>query len=95
MRAAVYERVSTDAQVDRCGLGAQYWGLKKCVQDKALITVPDGLKDAFVDDGYSGADLNRPALSRLREALRDRKVDVVLCYDPDRLSRGSLHVLAG
>jgi site-specific DNA recombinase len=48
-------------------------------------------KDAFGDDGYSGAELDRPALNRLRQAAREGRVDVVLAYDPDRLSRKLYH----
>ncbi len=51
----------------------------------------DGDKDAFVEDGYSGAELDRPALNRLRHAAREGKVDSVLVYDPDRLSRKLYH----
>ncbi len=86
-RAGRYERVSTDIQAEKYGLGAQEWALKKRADEKGYQTVPDGLQDAFVDDGYSGSDLNRPALTRLRRAIADSEVDVVLCYDPDRLSR--------
>lgn len=86
-KAAFYERVSTEAQAERYGLGAQDWGLKKRAEDKGYDLVPDGEKRAFVDDGYSGSDLNRPALARLRRAIAEGAVDLVLCYDPDRLSR--------
>ncbi|MFH1141371.1 MAG: recombinase family protein [Chloroflexota bacterium] len=87
IRAALYERVSTDAQAERYGLEAQHWGLKERAQERRYSLILDGDKDAFVDDGYSGGDLNRPALSRLRQAVREGKVEVLLCYDPDRLSR--------
>jgi len=87
MRAAVYERVSTDAQAERYGLGAQDWALKKRCQERGYSLISDGVKDAFIDDGSSGGDLNRPALTRLRQAVRDGMVNVLLCYDPDRLSR--------
>ena len=39
----------------------------------------------------SGADLDRPAINRLRQAVREGRVDVVLIYDPDRLSRKLYH----
>lgn len=87
MRTALYERVSTDMQAERYGLGSQDWGLKKRANERDYVIVPDLEKDAFVDDGYSGGDLNRPALTRLRQAVREERVDVILCYDPDRLSR--------
>jgi len=86
-RAALYERVSTDAQAERYGLAAQDWALKERSQERGYSLVPDGDRDAFVDDGYSGGALNRPALARLRQAVREGQVNVVLCYDPDRLSR--------
>ncbi|MBI4334808.1 MAG: recombinase family protein [Chloroflexi bacterium] len=86
-RAGLYERVSTDAQVEKYGLGAQDWGLKKRAKEKGYHLIPDGEKDAFVDDGYSGGDLDRPALIRLRRAIAEGLIDLVLCYDPDRLSR--------
>jgi len=81
-RVALYERVSTDAQAERYGLGAQDWALRKRAQERGYP-----ITDTFVDDGYSGGDMERPALSRLRQAVRDKKVNIVLCYDPDRLSR--------
>src|SRR3972149_7983621 len=87
MRAALYERVSTDQQAERYGIGSQHWGLKKRAQERGYDLVSDGEKDAFVDEGYSGGDLDRPALTRLRKAIREGCVDVFLCYDPDRLSR--------
>src|SRR5206468_3539083 len=43
--------------------------------------------EAFADDGYSGASLERPALARLREGVRARRWDVVLVHAPDRLAR--------
>jgi site-specific DNA recombinase len=39
----------------------------------------------------SGAILERPALTRLREAVREKRVDTVLVYDLDRLSRDIAH----
>ncbi len=41
----------------------------------------------YDDGGISGATLERPALQRLLDDIRDRKVDVVLTYKVDRLSR--------
>jgi site-specific DNA recombinase len=79
---ALYERVSTDAQAERYSLGAQDWALRKRAQEQGYPII-----DTFVDDGYSGGDMERPALSCLRQAVRGKKVSIVLCYDPDRLSR--------
>ena len=93
MRAALYERVSTDAQAERYGIGAQHHGLVRRVQERGYDVVSDGDHDAFVDDGQSASTLERPALDRLRQLLREGKVDVLLCYDPDRLSRDLAQLL--
>ena len=91
MSAALYARVSTDRQAEKYGIASQVEALKKRSLEKGWTILPDGDKDAFVDDGYSGAELDRPALNRLRQVAREGGVDVVLAYDPDRLSRKLYH----
>ncbi len=66
MRAALYARVSTDKQAEKYGIPSQLEALRKRCLEKEWPPVFDGDKDAFVDDGYSGAELDRPALDRLR-----------------------------
>ena len=88
MRAALYARVSTEDQAEKYGLSSQLTELRELAAKKSF-TVPEGAE--FVDDGYSGATLHRPALDRLREAVRARAFDVVLVHDPDRLSRKLAH----
>jgi site-specific DNA recombinase len=91
MRVAFYARVSTDKQAEKYGIPSQVEALRKRCLERGWIPVLDGDKDAFIDDGYSGAELDRPALNRLRQAAREGRVDVVLSYDPDRLSRKLYH----
>ncbi len=86
-RVAAYARVSTERQAEQYGLDAQIRGLEQRAAERSHVLLPDGERPVFADDGYSGGDLNRPALTRLREAVRAGQVDCVLCYDPDRLSR--------
>lgn len=45
------------------------------------------LVETFVDDGYSGVDFNRPGFRRLEEALRDGRIEAVVCKDLSRFSR--------
>jgi site-specific DNA recombinase len=40
-----------------------------------------------IDDGISGARLDRPALERLRDLAAEGAVEVVLVTAPDRLAR--------
>jgi site-specific DNA recombinase len=91
MRAALYTRVSTDKQAEKYGIPSQIEALRKRCLKKDWTPILDGDKDAFIDDGYSEAELDRPALNRLRQAAKEGRVDVVLSYDPDRLSRKLYH----
>ena len=91
MRAALYARVSTDKQAEKYGIPSQIDALKKRCLERDWRPILDEDRDAFIDDGYSGAELDRPALNRLRQAAREGRVDVVLVYDPDRLSRKLYH----
>ena len=91
MRVALYARVSTDKQAEKYGLPSQLQAERQRCLENGGIAVFDGDKDAFIDDGYSGAELDRPALNRLRQTVREGRVDVVLAYDPDRLSRKLYH----
>jgi site-specific DNA recombinase len=45
------------------------------------------LPDRYDDGGFSGASLARPALQALLAQVRERKIDVVVVYKVDRLTR--------
>ncbi|SRR5258708_948704 len=45
----------------------------------------------FVDDGYSGATLIRPALERLRDTAAAGGIDRLYVHCPDRLARNYAH----
>ena len=93
MRVALYARVSTDRQAEKYGVSSQLEALRKRSREKNRLLIFDGDNDAFIDDGYSGADLDRPALNRLRQAVKEGRVDIVMAYDPDRLSRKLYHLM--
>jgi len=78
MRVALYARVSTDKQSEKYGIPSQVEALKKVSLGNGWSTVLDGDSDAFIDDGYSGAELDRPALNRLRRAVGEGYVDIVV-----------------
>jgi len=46
--------------------------------------------DHYDDGGYSGGNIERPALKRLMADIRDNKIDVVVVYKIDRLTRSLL-----
>ena len=49
--------------------------------------------DIFIDPGYSGATLERPAMERMIQAVEEGKIDVVLVTKLDRLSRSQKDTL--
>ena len=48
--------------------------------------------ETFVDDGWSGTNFDRPAFRRLMEAVRQKRVDLVLVKDLSRLGRDYIQV---
>jgi site-specific DNA recombinase len=62
MRAALYARVSTEEQAERYGLASQVTELRVLAQRKGYEIAIE-----LTDDGVSGATLDRPALTRLRD----------------------------
>ncbi len=84
VRAAIYARVSSDQQADAGTVRSQVDALLKRAQDDG-VTIDEEMK--FVDDGYSGAVLLRPALERLRDLAFAGAMDRLYVYRPDRLAR--------
>lgn len=88
-RAAIYVRVSTEDQAKHgYSLGNQ---LEAC-RAKALSLGARQVVE-YADEGVSGALLQRPGLSALREALKAGTIDMVVVLDPDRLARNLSHQL--
>jgi site-specific DNA recombinase len=82
VRVAIYARVSTERQEERGTVGSQLELLRAAARADG-----DDVVAEFVDDGYSGARLDRPALDRLRDAAEAGALDALLCLCPDRLAR--------
>ena len=82
MRVGIYARVSTEAQEARGTIGSQLEALRARVGAEG-----DELVAEFVDDGISGARLDRPGLDALRDAAEQGSVEAVWCLSPDRLAR--------
>jgi DNA invertase Pin-like site-specific DNA recombinase len=80
---AIYCRVSTDAQAEHGYSIADQ--IRSCKEHAIKLDLAD-VQD-YIDDGYSGEYLERPALDRLRDNLAAKLVQNVIVYDPDRLSR--------
>jgi site-specific DNA recombinase len=74
--------VSTDAQEARGTIGSQLEALRGRVAADG-----DELVGEYIDDGISGARLDRPGLDALRDAAEAGLYEVLWCLTPDRLSR--------
>ena len=88
MRIAFYARVSTQRQAQADGIAQQLDRLRGRAQAQGWLVADE---DIFRDDGYSGANLKRPGLERLRDRLALRVLDRVLITAPDRLARHCVH----
>lgn len=91
MRTGLYARVSTDDQArEGVSLRAQQDSMVAFCRAQGWIPV-----DVYLDDGYSGSSLDRPALNRLRRDVAGGRLDLVLVWRLDRLTRRvvDLHAL--
>ena len=88
VRCAIYARVSTDQglEQDFNSLDAQYDASQAYIRSQAHAgwTL---LRAKYDDGGFSGGNTDRPALQRLLEDVRVGKVDVIVVYKVDRLTR--------
>jgi len=82
---AIYTRVSTDMQAEKefSSCEAQEEKIKSFVNSQNNWQV----FKVYSDAGYSGATLNRPAIQQLLSDLKKEKIDIVLVYKIDRLTR--------
>jgi site-specific DNA recombinase len=88
VRCAIYTRVSTDQGLDQefNSLDAQYEASSAYIRSQAHAgwTL---IKARYDDGGYSGGSTDRPDLQRLLDDIRARKIDVIVVYKVDRLTR--------
>ncbi len=88
VRCAIYTRVSTDAGLDQefNSLDAQYDASEAYIRSQAHAgwTL---IKMRYDDGGFSGGSTDRPALQKLLEDVRSRKINVIVVYKVDRLTR--------
>jgi site-specific DNA recombinase len=89
MNVALYARVSSPRQQQAQTIEQQLERLRAHVAEH-----PDWHLDEqhiYRDDGYSGAQLNRPGLDRLRDHAAFAAFELVLITAPDRLARSFVH----
>jgi site-specific DNA recombinase len=91
VRCAVYTRKSTEEglQQEFNSLDAQRESAEAFIRSQAH----EGwncLTDRYDDGGFTGGNMERPALQRLLTDIGAGKIDLVVCYKVDRLSRSLL-----
>lgn len=91
IRCAIYTRKSTNEGLEQnfTSLDAQRESAESYIQSQKHAGWKV-LPFQYNDGGFTGASMERPALQRLMQDIRDHKIDCVVVYKVDRLSRSLL-----
>ena len=81
-RAALYARVSTDIQREEGTIESQLFELKQRIDASGDLLVKE-----YIEDGHTGALLDRPALNQMRSDLKTELFEVVYFHAADRIAR--------
>ncbi len=79
-----YARVSSEKQAQNNTISSQISALESRISTDGHELI-DEFK--FIDNGYSGSNLTRPALEKLRDKVSGGEIDKIYVHSPDRLSR--------
>lgn len=86
MECVAYMRVSTERQAEEGnGLESQRRDILSFAGKNEFV-----IKEWYIDDGYTGSNMNRPALQRLISDCYSKKVKNVIAFKLDRLSRSMI-----
>ena len=81
-KAALYARVSTDAQQKEGTIESQLVELRRQISATGRVLAAE-----YIDDGYTGTLLDRPALNRMRADLKTDRFDRIYFLAADRIAR--------
>ena len=84
LRAGLYARVSSEQQAKDNTIASQVETLKQHLGQDGLVCENEL---CFIDEGYSGSTLVRPALERLRDLAAAGGLERLYVHSPDRLAR--------
>ena len=88
IKAGLYARVSTDIQLEGYSIDAQKEFLLNYAKAKEFTEY-----EYYVDGGFSGKDLERPAILKLIRDVKAHKIDCVIVFKLDRISRSQKDTL--
>ena len=82
-KTALYIRVSTDSQFEEgYSVDAQKQKLEQYCKLKDIEKY-----EFYIDGGWSGSNIDRPEMKRMMDEIIEKKIDSVIVYKLDRLSR--------
>ena len=81
---ALYARVSSSKQEKENTIMSQVEALKVRIVEDGFSLLEE---HRFIDNGYTGSNLIRPGLEKLRDQVSAGKIDKIYIHSPDRLSR--------
>jgi site-specific DNA recombinase len=84
IRVALYARVSSEKQAEELTIRSQVAALRQRI---ALDDLKVDEELCFLDEGYSGSTVIRPALEKLRDVAHCGGIDRLYVHAPDRLAR--------
>ena len=87
MKIAIYARVSTEKQEKQETIQSQLADLRDYAKKNNLTII-----DEYIDEGYSGELLDRPALDKLRDDAKKQIFEAILVHSPDRFSRKYIYL---
>jgi site-specific DNA recombinase len=79
-----YARVSSEKQAQNNTISSQISALESRISTDGHELINEF---KFIDNGYSGSNLTRPALEKLRDKVSGGEIDKIYVHSPDRLSR--------
>ena len=84
-RTAIYARLSRDDgdKAESNSIISQKLFCREYIEQHSELE----LVDTFADDGHSGVSFDRPDFRRMEQAIRDGKIDCIVCRDLSRFSR--------
>jgi DNA invertase Pin-like site-specific DNA recombinase len=90
LRCAIYTRVSTENGLEQefNSLDNQWEVSEAYIRSQAH----EGwklIRDRYDDGGFSGGSMDRPALTKLLDDVRARRIDLIVVYKVDRLTSRS------
>jgi len=88
LRCAIYTRKSTDEGLEQSfnSLDAQREACAAYVMSQ-ILEGWEAVAERYDDGGWSGGNMDRPALRQLLEDVKAGKIDIIVVYKVDRLTR--------